>query len=149
MSADQNKEIVKKYWLTFCTPNAQEAFDLMADDATWHVMGTGGVAQTGPVSKEVFKSMMLLSGGSQHPDRKADSMFPGGLTLSLKSIIAEGDHVVLEGESHSTVANGNNYNNLYSIHFELKNGKIQTVREYMDTKHQFDAASDVMHLAAD
>lgn len=147
MSAEQNKEIVSKYWLNFCTLNAQEAFDLLADGATWHVMGSAGVAESGVVSKDVFIGMMLQSGGARHPDRKANSVFPDGLELTLVSIIAEGDRVVLEGDSQSTVADGTNYNNHYSIHFRIEDGKIAEVREYMDTKHQFDAASSSMHLA--
>ncbi|MEV0550681.1 nuclear transport factor 2 family protein [Nocardia salmonicida] len=114
MSTEQNKEIASKYWLTFCNPNAQEASDFVA---------------------------VLKSGGSKHPNRKESSTFPNGLELTPISIIAEGDHVVLEGESQSTVANGNNYNH-YSIHFELEDGKFDEVREYMGTKHQYDAASD-------
>jgi len=146
VSTEQNKEIASEYWLTFCNPNTQEASDLFVDDATCQVISIAGVAESGVVSKDLFVEMTLKSGGSKHPDRKESSAFPDGLELTPISIIAGGDHVVLEGESQSTVANANNYNH-YSIHFELEDGKFDEVREYMGTKHQYDAASDSAHHA--
>ena len=149
MSAEENKRIVEKFWTTYCTVNAQEGFDLLADDLEWHIMGKDTVATPGPISKDTFFAVLLATGGSLHPDRRPNSVFTNGMILTVHIVIAEGNHVVLEGESHATAANGKHYNNRYSLHCELENGKIKTVREYEDTRHQWDVMSDVFHLATD
>jgi hypothetical protein len=37
--------------------------------------------------------------------------------------------------AHGETASGKSYNNLYRCLFEVRNGKIQAVREYFDTMH--------------
>jgi ketosteroid isomerase-like protein len=60
---------------------------------------------------------------------------PKGLKVTPKAITAEGDRVALEAESYGELANGKVYNNQYHVLMEIRNGKIQAVREYMDTQH--------------
>jgi hypothetical protein len=51
------------------------------------------------------------------------------------SMIAEGDRVAVEAESFAELTNGKVYNNRYHFFFELADGKVTKVREYMDTAH--------------
>ncbi|MFI6309786.1 nuclear transport factor 2 family protein [Nocardia fusca] len=146
MSLEENKSIVAEFYSKLCTVDAQEAFDLMAEDADWTMVAKSSIAPLGAVTKQTFIKEMLSTGGSLHPDRNPASVFPDGLELTIKSLTAEGDHVVLEGESYAIAANGNIYNNTYSYHFDIRDGKIQSVREYSDTHHGLTSVGDLMHL---
>ncbi len=146
MSLEENKELIRKFYSTLCTTDAQVAFDLLAEDADWMLMGKSTIAPPGAITKQEFINEMLSTGGSLHPGRNPASIFPDGLDLTIKTITAEGDHVVLEAESYSIAANGNTYNNTYSYHFDIRDGKIQSVREYSDTHHGLTSVGDLLHL---
>jgi len=63
---------------------------------------------------------------------------PKGLRVTPKGITAEGDRVAVEAESYGETANGKVYNNMYHFLVEVRGGKIQAVREYLDTIHAQD-----------
>jgi ketosteroid isomerase-like protein len=50
-------------------------------------------------------------------------------------MIAEGDWVVVESEGTGSFQNGRPYRNRYAIVFEIVDGRLRTIREYMDTGH--------------
>ncbi|MCC7120714.1 MAG: hypothetical protein IT493_04065, partial [Gammaproteobacteria bacterium] len=52
MSLDDNKRLVRRFWEAFSTKRLQEAFDLLADDATWWI--AGDLAISGTYSKAKF-----------------------------------------------------------------------------------------------
>ena len=60
---------------------------------------------------------------------------PKGLRVTPKGLTAEGERVAVEAESYGETATGKIYNNLYHFLFEVRDGKIQAVREYLDTIH--------------
>ena len=69
--------------------------------------------------------------------------FEEQLELTVHSITAEGDQVALEAESHRIISeSGTVYNNHYHFFFEIRDGRIQRIREYMDTHH----VNDVLPL---
>jgi ketosteroid isomerase-like protein len=65
-------------------------------------------------------------------------MMPAGMLATFKGITAEGDRVAVEVEADGTTASGKNYHNSYHFLFQLRDGEIVAVREYMDTLHLFD-----------
>ena|GEM_PF-3098474 len=67
---------------------------------------------------------------------------PKGLRITPKGLTAEGDRVAVEAESYGETASGKIYNNLYHFLFEVRDGKIQAVREYLDTLHTKDVFVD-------
>jgi hypothetical protein len=60
---------------------------------------------------------------------------PKGLQVTPKGLTAEEDRVAAEAESYGETATGKIYNNLYHFLFEVRDSKIQAVREYLDTMH--------------
>jgi uncharacterized protein len=58
-----------------------------------------------------------------------------GLTMTVKSSIAEGDKVALEVQSYGELTNGRIYSQEYHFLMEFRDGKIGAVREYLDTQH--------------
>jgi ketosteroid isomerase-like protein len=55
--------------------------------------------------------------------------------VTPKGLTAEGDRVAAEVESYGETTTGKIYNNLYHFLFEVRDGKIQSVRGYLDTMH--------------
>jgi hypothetical protein len=68
------------------------------------------------------------------------SRIDGALRLSPTGATAEGERVAVEAESYARMSNGKIYQNKYHFLFTVRNGKIQAVKEYLDTMH----ANDVL-----
>ena len=52
----------------------------------------------------------------------------------FRSMIAEGPMVVAEHRISATLPNGRSYVNDYCFAYEVRDGKILSIREYMDTR---------------
>ena len=58
---------------------------------------------------------------------------PGSLSLQIGTVLAEGDHVAAEWTSQRKVIDSKDYVNSFFGLFEVRRGKIQSLREYLDT----------------
>ena len=107
--------------------------ELLADDASWWLGGDM------PVSG-LYEGKQAVIGGFL---ASAAALFePGSLGFDLRFVSDAGDRVVVEYVGNARgVATGKNYHNAYCTIFECREGKIHTVREYLDTAH----ASDVLY----
>jgi ketosteroid isomerase-like protein len=63
------------------------------------------------------------------------SKIDGALKVTPTGVTAEGDRVALEAESYAKMKNTKTYQNKYHFLFVVRNGKIQQVKEYLDTMH--------------
>jgi len=61
-----------------------------------------------------------------------------GLKMTVQSSIGEGNFVALEVESSGDLQNGRLYRQQYHMLMEFRDGKIASVREYLDTQHAHD-----------
>jgi len=119
MDADANRATALEFLRLMAAFEFDAMFDLMADDATWRVVGD---PQTFPPAGTLGK-----------PERRA--MFDGfvsvlrSLSFDIASTTAEGDRVAVEftcrGESHAGPVYENEFINL----FRFRNGKIVSVYE--------------------
>ncbi len=126
MSAEANKKLVLGFFENFSSGKFDEALAMMADNATWWVAGKPDkFPLAGTKSKTQFAELVKGIGAAM----------PKGLRITPKGVTAEGDRVALEAESYGELANGKVYNNLYHFLIEVRDGKIQAVREYLDTMH--------------
>ena len=57
-----------------------------------------------------------------------------GIKVTVKSMIADEDYVVVEGKGKARSKSGLDYNNDYCLVFEVHNSKIQHVRQYLDSE---------------
>ena len=64
-----------------------------------------------------------------------------GLRMTVVSCIAEADRVAVEVESAGDLKNGRRYRQQYHMLLTFKDGKISSVREYLDTQHANDVWS--------
>jgi len=60
--------------------------------------------------------------------------FPDKLAFTIKNMTAEGDFIAVEAESDGMHVSGQPYHNYYHFLFELRDGKVYRLKEYMDTE---------------
>ena len=133
MSAEANKNVVLNFFEHVSAGNVDAALALMADTATWWVAGKPeNFALAGTKTKAQFAELLQGIGAAM----------PKGLRVTPKGLTAEGDRVAAEAESYGEMSTGKIYNNLYHFLFEVRDSKIQVVREYLDTMHAQDVLVD-------
>lgn len=122
MGIEENKAVVKKVFDNFTVANFDKALEVIADDATWTLVGD---------------PRRFHYAGAKNKAGFADQV-KGFLSIMAKFrwvpnvMTAEGDRVSVEAESFGELADGKKYHNFYHMMFVLHGGKIQTVREYLD-----------------
>lgn len=121
----QNTALVEEFMQVFSTGDVDKILSYLSPTATWWVGGTiEGIS--GTKNKEEFGTM--LSGLSTATKN-------GAITLTPEAFTAQGERVAVETESYSEMTNGKVYNNSYHFVFVIRDGKIETVKEFLDTEH--------------
>jgi ketosteroid isomerase-like protein len=124
---DQNKQVVTRFFELFSAGKAKEAFALVAPNVKWWVPESLPFGGTFDRAGYLTKVLPQFVG------------FKGGMKLTVKSMIAEGDTVAVEVESYGVHACGEPdgfvYNNKYHFQITLHDGLFVEVKEYMDTYH--------------
>jgi ketosteroid isomerase-like protein len=124
MGIAENKKTVLGFIDALSSGNLKALDAALADDATWWLPGSLPVSGTHRGKKGIFEGFLA----------KAAPLFqPGSLAIEVRNTIAEGDCVAVEWIARGKTAKGKSYENYYHIMFEVKNGKVQTIREYVDT----------------
>ena len=59
----------------------------------------------------------------------------GDPKVHIDNIVSSGDRVMCETHATGTLRDGRAYKNLYAWGFELSNGRIKRIREYMDSHY--------------
>jgi uncharacterized protein len=122
---EANKAVVTEFMEVFSRGDVDAILSFLTDDATWWVAGNlEGIS--GEKDKAAFGEM--LAGLSTLSTT-------GAIRLTPQALTAEGDRVAAETESYAELTNGRVYHNLYHFVFELRDGRIRRVKEYLDTEH--------------
>jgi len=123
-----NKSIVAEFLAVFSTGNVPGILERLHDDATWWVSGKiEGFAGT----KSKQEMGKLLEG-------VVTVYKEGALRITPLEMVAEGDRVAVEAEGYAELTNGRVYNPQSAFVFEIADGKIKRVKEYLDTQHAHD-----------
>lgn len=121
---ERNKQLVTEFMEVFGRGDVQDILSYMSENATWWVGGTmEGIS--GTKDRQAFGEM--LSGISASVN--------GGIQLRPLAWTCQGERVAVETESYAELHNGRVYNNLYHFVFVVKDGKIECVKEFLDTEH--------------
>jgi ketosteroid isomerase-like protein len=128
MNTEQSRSVVTEAWKAFRTRDQARISQLFTDDAEW----------TAP---EGNATAVALKGPSHMVGNQAIAMFLSTtlhklfqkIEIDIRGVFADGETVIVEEHMRAEIPNGNTYNNDYCFVFELKEGKIRRVREYMDT----------------
>lgn len=127
--SQQSRAIVENAWRVFASHDADRISAVFAEDAEWLApMGNAtAVALEGP-SHLVGRKAIVRFLAEDFP-----RFFVRDVTVSFHGFYADGERVIVEETMTATLANGNHYANDYCFVFELRDGLIHRVREYMDT----------------
>lgn len=123
MAAEDDKQLVSDFMQVFSAGQFEQALAMLSDSATWWIAGTMPIS--GTHEKRAFAELLgAIARACKGPIR-----------LTPKAFTAEGGRVAVETESYAELNDGRVYNNHYHFLFEIRNGKIERVREYLDTMH--------------
>ena len=123
MSAADSKAVVERYFEALRSGDPGLP-DLLADDVTWWVPEASPMGGTHEGRDAV---LALMGSGTDLYDPTVP------LEISVESMIAEGDRVAVQLVIDARTAKGEPYHNDYHFAFEVRDGRIQAVREYVDT----------------
>jgi ketosteroid isomerase-like protein len=120
------KDVVLKFlgYMSTAEPDDTEAaIRMFAADATFWVLGNLPMSGTLHGREEIKKRFR----------RGHAETAPGSKTLKIGTVVTEGEYVAAEWTSRRKTVGGNDYANTFFGLFQVRNGKIQSLREYMDT----------------
>jgi ketosteroid isomerase-like protein len=129
MITEHNRAAIISAWKVFKTRDPQQIGALFTEDAEWlaprnnatsiALNGSHHVVGREPIAQFLASDMYRVF---QH------------VRIDIRHVFADGNTVIVEETMHATVPNGNAYDNDYCFFFELEDGRIKRVREYMDTQ---------------
>ncbi|MFV9685149.1 nuclear transport factor 2 family protein [Pseudomonas sp. NY15367] len=98
-------------------------FQLLADDAVWVVAGSSPYSGT-------YRTREAFMEDAVKPitDKLATPIVP-----TVRQILAQGPNVVVHWDGQATAKDGSRYENSYSWHMQLENGRITRVTAFLDT----------------
>jgi ketosteroid isomerase-like protein len=126
MGVAESKKFVLGFLEALSSGDIQAVQAAFADDATYWFPGSLPFSGTHEGKKAILEGFY----GQGLP------LFePGTLSIEVRGAIGEGDCVAVEWVTRGKNTKGQDYENAYHVMFEVKEGKIQTVRHYGDTAH--------------
>lgn len=117
-----NKSVVTAFFEAMNRGDVQGFIDLYDDEGS--VWTSGNTLISGTLTKDQIEA----GAGAIF------EAFPKGLVFTIHAMTAEGDRVAVEAESNGEHVSGKHYRNLYHFLFEMRNGKVLKLKEYMDTE---------------
>ena len=126
MSLAANKQLVRDFLDHYAQGRYDAALAMLTPDSRWWLPGhpqefpAAGWVDKATVEKRLESNLKLL---------------PHGLEIIVGAMTAEDDRVAVEAESKGKLVNGTLYHNRYQFLFVLRDGRIQAVKEYLDTLH--------------
>ncbi|MCF3593453.1 nuclear transport factor 2 family protein [Rhodobacteraceae bacterium LMO-12] len=121
-----SKDLVAKFIEAMRVSDVETLDAMTTDDFSWWIAGKPDYLQTAGEHDKAFFIGFFGSGGD---------MFPNGADFAVTGMIAEADKVAAEAHMKATTAMGSVYDNLYHFVFEIADGRIKRMKEYMDTHH--------------
>ncbi|MGA7418357.1 MAG: nuclear transport factor 2 family protein [Acidimicrobiales bacterium] len=134
-----SKQTVMALYGAYATGDADRIAGLLHEEVVWTApagnatqvaVGLGRPEDAGPprgandLHRDVIVAFMAYN----------FARFFGGVDNEFHTVVAEGDVVVVEHRLSATLPNGRPYVNDYCFVFEVRDGKVWRIREYMDTR---------------
>lgn len=123
----ESERLVLEFLETLSAGNLDKVREMLHEDATWKpqmrsVPGAG-----------VHRGCKAIVDDFLAPVR---GLFrPGDPKVFVDTIASKGSFVMVETHSGGCLADGRPYENLYAWAFEVRDGKIFTIREYFDSHY--------------
>jgi ketosteroid isomerase-like protein len=129
VTSQRNRELVQRAWKAFGTRDPEQISPFIDEAAQWLAPAGNGTA----VALGVTNHMIGREAIVHFLTRDFPRLFTEEVSVDFRGFYADGDIVVVEETMTAILANGNHYTNDYCFVFELRDGLIHRVREYMDT----------------
>lgn len=132
-TSEENKQFVLTAYRTFTTRDKDKIASYFAPDAEWVAPERNGMAvalgqPTGYAGRDAIVRYLAEDIGR---------LFTGS-KVKLLTVVADGDHVVIEQSFEGTVCNGRPYKMIYCFIFVVRDRLIHQVRPYFDTALGFE-----------
>lgn len=125
MTQTDSGAVLRRYVTAVSDGDEKVIRELFAADATWR-LDAGDLPISGTWNgRETIMGEFLAVAMSHYQ--------PGSVDLEITAMIAHGEQVVLQWTSRARTLDGEPYENGCIAIFTVRDGKIQAVREYMDT----------------
>ncbi|MEQ8233500.1 MAG: nuclear transport factor 2 family protein [Gammaproteobacteria bacterium] len=124
MSAEDNKRLVRATWDAVTAGDIDTFLGNLADDVTWTFFGSHRFAGTFRGKDELLAKLFGPLG----------EVLEDGIKVTIDSLTAEDDRVVIEARGEARAKSGAPYNNHYCIVVTVSDGRIRHVREYLDSE---------------
>ena len=123
MSTSKNKQLMQDIFSELSKGNDHPFIEAMADEMKWVWMGSGQWSKTFNGKKAVLDELWSAVRKTLKPPYK----------VFANNFIAEGDYVTVESVGQNSTPNGKTYHNQYCWVCKISDGRIDELREYMDT----------------
>lgn len=133
------RQTVLALYRAYATGDADQIEELLDEDVVWRApagnatqvaLGLGQPEDAGPprgandLRREAIVAFMAHNFARFFADARND----------FRTIVSEGNVVVVEHQLSATLPNGRHYVNDYCFVYEVREGKVFRIREYMDTR---------------
>lgn len=98
-------------------------YDLLADDATWTIVGNSLVSQT-YASRQQFLNQVI---------RPFNARMSSRLIPAIRNVYADGDTVIVFFDAEGTARDNRPYRNTYAWFLDLRDGKIVNASAFFDS----------------
>jgi len=98
-------------------------FDLLADEASWTIVGNSDAANTYP-SKEAFLQQVI---------RPFNARMKEGIKPSIRGLHADGEAVTIFFDAAGVARDGKPYTNTYAWLFDMRGGKVIRAHAFFDS----------------
>jgi uncharacterized protein (TIGR02246 family) len=130
--SNESKLVLRRYVAALQAGDVGAIRQAFAEDATWTLAaGDLPISGTWEGRDAIIDEFLATAMGYYEP---------GSVSLQVTAMIAEDDQVALQWTSHARTRNGDPYENGCLGIFTVRDGRIQAVREYMDTLYAHDVA---------
>lgn len=105
------------------TAGTGSPFELLANDASWTIVGNSDAAATYP-SKEAFLQQVI---------RPFNARMKEGIKPSIRGLYADGEAVIIFFDAAGTARDGKPYTNTYAWFFDMRDGKVIRAHAFFDS----------------
>lgn len=124
MGAEENRRTVAEALAAWADDDGEAFLALLGPDTPWTITGSSSVAGTYRGAAELHEAVL------QH--LRARLRTP--LVPAVRSLVADGDQVVVRWDGRATALDGEPYENSYSWHLTMADGQITEVVAFLDTQ---------------
>ena len=122
-SASSNKAVVRESFERWRSGSGGP-FELLADDVRWTIVGSSPLSRT-YAGKEQFMAEVI----GPFNARMKEPLKP-----TIRDIHADGDTVIVHFDAESVVVDGKPYRNTYAWFMRMKDGRVDKVTAFFDTR---------------